>query len=50
MAGAKFAPLTVDQTRNLPHGSELMYLPDRKPVLLNINTGKLETLQKVFGG
>jgi len=45
MAGAKFAPLTVDQTRNLPHGSELMYLPDRKPVLLNINTGKLETLQ-----
>ncbi|MGB5750492.1 MAG: radical SAM protein [Desulfobacterales bacterium] len=46
MAGSLLAPLAVDQTRNLPHGSELMYLPDRKPVLLNINTGKLETLQE----
>jgi pyruvate-formate lyase-activating enzyme len=44
MAGSLLAPLTVDQTRNLPHGSELMYLPDRKPVLLNINTGDIETL------
>jgi pyruvate-formate lyase-activating enzyme len=44
MAGALLAPLTVDQTRNLPHGSELMYLPGRKPVLLNIDTGTLETL------
>ena len=39
-------PLTTGQTRNLPHGSELMYLPDRKPVLLNINTGLLETLRE----
>jgi len=46
MAGPVFAPLTVDQTRNLPYGSELMYLPDRKPVLFNIHTGKLETLQE----
>ena len=46
MAGAVLAPLTVDQTLNLPYGSELMYLPDRKPVLLNISTGKLETLQQ----
>jgi pyruvate-formate lyase-activating enzyme len=46
MAGAKLAPLTVDQTRPLPHGSELMYLPDRKPFLLNISTGKLETLNQ----
>ena len=45
MAGARLSPLTVDQTVNLPYGSELMYLPDRKPVLLNIGTGKLETLQ-----
>ena len=46
MTGPVFAPLTVDQTRNLPYGSELMYLPDRKPVLFNINSGKLETLQE----
>ena len=46
MAGPLFSPLTVDQTRSLPYGSELMYLPDRKPVLFNIHTGKLETLQE----
>ena len=45
MAGVLLAPLSVDQTLNLPYGSELMYLPDRKPVLLNIGTGELETLQ-----
>jgi len=44
MAGSLLLPLTMDQTRNLPHGGELMYLPDRKPVLLDISTGKLETL------
>jgi molybdenum cofactor biosynthesis enzyme MoaA len=46
MAGSKLAPLTVNQNRRLPHGSELMYLPDRIPVLLNINTGKRETLDQ----
>jgi molybdenum cofactor biosynthesis enzyme MoaA len=46
MAGAQLAPLTVAQTRRLPFGSELMMLPDRKPVLLNIDTGKLETLHE----
>jgi molybdenum cofactor biosynthesis enzyme MoaA len=46
MAGAQLAPLTVVQTRRLPFGSELMMLPDRKPVLLNIDTGKLETLHE----
>ena len=40
MAGPLLTPLTVDQTRHLPHGSELMYLPDRKPVLLNIEHRK----------
>jgi hypothetical protein len=44
MAGPLLTPLRVDHTRNLPHGSELMYLPDRNPVLLNINTGDIETL------
>ena len=46
MAGSKLAPLAVDETRPLPHGSELMYLPDRKPILLNISTGQLETLHE----
>ncbi len=46
MAGSWLTPLTVDQTRDLPYGSELMYLPDRNPVLLNIDTGKVETLQE----
>jgi pyruvate-formate lyase-activating enzyme len=44
MAGSLLSPLSEDQTRNLPYGSELMYLPDRNPILLNISTGKLETL------
>ena len=45
MADSQLSVLTLDQTRRLPYGSELMYLPDRKPVLLNIRTGKFETLQ-----
>ena len=48
MAGSVFTALTVDQTRHLPHGSELMYLPDRKPVLLNISIGQLETCKKIL--
>ena len=44
MAGPWLEPLSQEQTCNMPYGSELMYLPDRKPVLLNINTGLLETL------
>ncbi len=31
--------LTVDHTCNLPHGSELMYLPDRIPLVYNLQTG-----------
>ena len=46
MAGTLLTPLTLDHTLDLPYGSELMYLPDRKPVLLNVNTGKFETLQQ----
>ena len=46
MAGALLEPLSKDQTSRMPYGSELMYLPGRKPVLLNINTGRLETLSK----
>ena len=46
MAGPRLAPLSRAQTCRIPHGSELMYLPDRKPVLLNIKTGRLETLSE----
>ncbi len=46
MAGPRLEPLSRAQTCNMPHGSELMYLPDRKPVLLNIKTGQLETLRE----
>ena len=46
MAGPRLEPLSRAQTCRMPHGSELMYLPDRKPVLLNIKTGRLETLSE----
>ena len=46
MGGPRLEPLSRAQTCRMPHGSELMYLPDRKPVLLNIKTGRLETLSE----
>ncbi len=46
MAGPWLEPLSREQTCSMPYGSELMYLPDRKPVLLNIKTGRLETLSE----
>jgi pyruvate-formate lyase-activating enzyme len=44
MAGQALIPLKVCKTRNMPFGSELMYLPDRQPVLYNLLSGKFETL------
>ena len=44
MADEHIEPLSVADTRNLPYGSELMFLPDRRPIVLNRLTGKLETL------
>jgi pyruvate-formate lyase-activating enzyme len=38
--------LSVSQTRNIPHGSELMLLPDRKPVVFNLESQRIETLQE----
>ena len=46
MAGSSMRPLTTDETLKMPHGSELMYLPNRHPVLFNLNSGKLETVKK----
>ncbi|NNG02230.1 MAG: radical SAM protein [Desulfobacteraceae bacterium] len=42
--GAALSPLTVDRTQMLPYGSELMFLPDRRPRVLNLGTGRVEVL------
>ena len=36
MAGTSLVPLTANSTIKMPHGSELMLLPDRRPVLWNL--------------
>ncbi len=46
MAGSTQVPLAFDQTRNMPFGSELMYLPDRRPILFNMHTKRFETLKQ----
>ena len=42
MAGTDYAPLTRGGTIGAPFGSELMYLPDRVPILLNLAADALE--------
>ena len=44
MAHGTLTPLTSQQTAGLPHGSELMFLPQRHPILLNLATNQLEVL------
>jgi len=46
MAQESFIPLAVEKTQNMPSGSELMFLPDRSPILYNQNKGCFETLCK----
>ena len=46
MAGTTQVPLSQKNTRNMPYGSELMYLPDRRPILFNIHSGKIEALKE----
>ena len=45
MSGPKLEPLNAGAARPLPHGSEFMFLPDRYPVLQNLETGRIETLK-----
>ncbi|UCF90797.1 MAG: radical SAM protein [Desulfobacterales bacterium] len=45
MAGGTQVPLTTRETRPMPFGGELMFLPERRPILLNLATGRLETLE-----
>jgi pyruvate-formate lyase-activating enzyme len=44
MAGADLSVLACEETIPMPHGSELMLLPDRLPVLFNLATGRYETV------
>ncbi len=46
MAGSMQIPLTLENTCNLPFGSELMFLPDRRPVLFNRYTDRIETIRE----
>jgi pyruvate-formate lyase-activating enzyme len=46
MANSALDPLSKQQTCSMPHGSELMYLSDRIPILLNIHSGRFETLRE----
>jgi pyruvate-formate lyase-activating enzyme len=44
MAGTTQISLTPENTRSMPFGSELLYLPDRRPVLFNLHSGRFETV------
>ncbi|MFC1817353.1 hypothetical protein ACFL0M_15800 [Thermodesulfobacteriota bacterium] len=46
MAGLSLVPLAAAEAINMPSGSELMFLPDRKPILFNKNTQQIETISK----
>jgi pyruvate-formate lyase-activating enzyme len=46
MAAGEFLPISVTETIPMPHGSELMRLPQRKPVVYNLREGRLETLDE----
>ncbi len=46
MAGPDLFPLTREDTCSLPHGSELMRLPDRVPILYDMVSGEFEMIDK----
>lgn len=46
MSGPVLSPLTEKETVPLPHGSELMLMPDRNPILYNMETGSFEVLEE----
>jgi pyruvate-formate lyase-activating enzyme len=46
MDGEMLTPLTAAQTQRLPYGSELMFLPDRMPILHNLTTGEFEAMHE----
>ncbi len=44
--GPETSPLTTADTIKLPHGSELMFLPDRRPVLTELSSGVVRTIDR----
>jgi pyruvate-formate lyase-activating enzyme len=46
MSGKSLVPLTANMTTEMPYGGEMMYLPDRRPVVYNIETCAIETLNE----
>jgi pyruvate-formate lyase-activating enzyme len=46
MEGSLLLPLKAANTCKMPYGSELMYLPERRPVLYNPATGQYETVME----
>ena len=46
MEGSLLSPLKAANTRKMSYGSELMYLPERRPVLYNPASGQYETVRE----
>jgi pyruvate-formate lyase-activating enzyme len=46
MDGVLKTPLTRKNTLALPHGGELMYLPDRIPLVYNFSRNRIEALER----
>lgn len=44
--GGRLGPLGVAQTRLMPFGTELMFLPQRVPLLFNLRTGRVEKVER----
>ncbi len=45
MSGDTLTVLKKEQTSSMPHGSELMLLPNRKPIVFDIVSNKFESLE-----
>jgi pyruvate-formate lyase-activating enzyme len=45
MDGDQLVPLTDQNTGIMPHGSEIMMLPDRRPLVFNLSRDCVETLE-----
>ena len=46
MSGSALDPLSTDGTLPLPFGSELMFLPDRIPILYNVQDRRVEEMKR----
>lgn len=46
MAGYHLEILTASETISMPHGSELLFLPDRVPIVYNLSLDQFETLEE----